>query len=98
MIGEDADAAASGEENAAETIGACDEEETAGVDASPIVPDAGSSGRVRAAGALGGTLARTLSTAAATASEMVSAVSVGGATDDDGIGAENAEVYVADVR
>ena len=52
---------------------------------------------MRAAGALGGTLARTLSTAAATASEMVSAVSVGGATDDDGIGAENAEVYVADV-
>ena len=53
---------------------------------------------MRAAGALGGTLARTLVMAAATASEMDSAVSVGGATDDDGIGAENAEVYVAEVR
>ena len=98
MIGEDADAAASGEENAAETIGACDEEETAGVDATPIVPDAETSGTARAAGALGSTLARTLDMAAATASEMDSAVSVGGATDDDGIGAENAEVYVDDVR
>ena len=36
--------------------------------------------------------------AAATASEMDSAVNVGGATDDDGTGAENAEVYVDDVR
>ena len=53
---------------------------------------------MRGAGALGGVLARTLVMAAATASEMDSAVSVGGATDDDGIGAENAEVYVADVR
>ena len=97
-IGKDADSPARGVTDAEEAIGASDEEETAGVDASPIVPDAGSSGRVRAAGALGGTLARTLDMAAATASEMDSAVSVGGATDDDGIGAENAEVYVDDVR
>ena len=98
MIGEDADAAASGEENSAETIGACDEEEAAGVDATPIVPDAETSGTARATGALGGTLAKKLNMAAATASEMDSAVNVGGATDDDGIGAENAEEYVDDVR
>ena len=97
-IGKDADSPARGETDAEEAIGASDEEEAAGVDASPIVPDAGSSGRARGAGALGGTLARTLVMAAATASEMDSAVNVGGATDDDGIGAENAEVYVADVR
>ena len=47
---------------------------------------------------LGGTLAKKLDMAAVTASEMVSAVIVGGATDDDGIGAENAEVNVDDVR
>ena len=79
-------------------IGACDEEEIAGVDTALIASDVETSGAERAAGALGGTLAKKLEMAAVTASEMVSAVIVGGATDDDGIGAENAEVNVDDIR
>ena len=79
-------------------LGACYEEEIAGVDAAPIAPDVETSGAERGAGAIGGTLAKKFEMAAVTTSEMESAVNVGGATDDDGIGAENAEVYVDDVR